>query len=227
MTLSWSMDKIGPIARSVEDCALVLGAIHGFDGLDASAVDRPFSWPGPRDLRTFTVGYFEGQTPADKRDDLRVLRDLGVKLTALKLPSKYPVDAIQLILDTESAAAFDDLTRAGVTDGLNFWPQIFRRGEFVPAVEYLRANRIRSLLMQEMEEMMAQVDLYVGGNDVSLTNLTGHPTVVLPNGFRKSGEVELPSAITFTGRLYGETELLTVAHAYQQATGHHLRHPTL
>jgi Asp-tRNA(Asn)/Glu-tRNA(Gln) amidotransferase A subunit family amidase len=226
MTLAWSMDKIGPIARSIEDCALVFGAIHGFDGLDASVVDRPFSWPCPRDLRTLKVGYVEGNTPADKRDDLRVLRDLGVKLVPIKLASKYPVTALRNILGTEAAAAFDDLTRAGVTEGLNSWPQQFREGEFVPAVEYLRANRIRTLLMQEMEETMAAVDLYVGGNDLVLTNLTGHPTAVLPNGFRKSaGDREVPNAIKFTGRLYGEAELLAVAHAYQQATGHHLRRP--
>jgi Asp-tRNA(Asn)/Glu-tRNA(Gln) amidotransferase A subunit family amidase len=228
MTLSWSMDKIGPIARSVEDCALVFGAIHGFDGLDASAVDRPFSWPCPRDLRTLKVGYVEGGTPADKRDDLRVLREIGVKLVPLKLPEKYPVTAIQMILGTEAAAAFDDLTRAGTTEGLNAWPLTFRRGQFVPAVEYLRANRIRSLVMQEMEEAVAQVDLYVGGNDLLLTNLTGHPTAVLPNGFRKGGGgAEVPDSIKFTGRLYGEAELLAVAHAYQQATGHHLRRPPL
>jgi Asp-tRNA(Asn)/Glu-tRNA(Gln) amidotransferase A subunit family amidase len=227
MTLAWSMDKIGPIARSVEDCALVLGAIHGFDGLDASAVDRPFSWPGSRDLRTVAVGYFETGTAADQRDDLRVLRDLGVKLVPLKLPGKFPVGALHLILGTEAAVAFDDLTRAGVTEGLNSWPHTFRQGQFVPAVEYLRANRIRSLVMQEMEETMTKVDLYVGGNDLLLTNLTGHPTVVMPNGFRKAGSAEVPTAITFTGRLYGETELLGVAHAYQQVTGHHLRHPVL
>jgi Asp-tRNA(Asn)/Glu-tRNA(Gln) amidotransferase A subunit family amidase len=227
MTLSWSMDKVGPLARSVEDCALVFGAIHGFDGLDASAVDRPFSWPCPRDLGTLKVGYFEGGTPADKRDDLRVLRDLGVKLVPIKLPATYPLQALNVILGTEAATAFDDVTRAGVTEGLNSWPQTFRQGEFVPAVEYLRANRIRSLVMREMDETMAAVDLYVGGNDLLLTNLTGHPTVVLPNGFRKAGGVDVPNAITFTGRLYGETELLAVAHAYQQATGHHLRHPTL
>jgi Asp-tRNA(Asn)/Glu-tRNA(Gln) amidotransferase A subunit family amidase len=224
MTLSWSMDKIGALARSVEDCALVFGAIHGFDGLDNCAVDRPFSWPCPRDLRTLKVGYFEGGTSAEVQ---RVLRDLGVTLVPIKLPSKYPVGAISLILGTEAAAAFDDVTRAGVTEGLNSWPQTFRRGQFVPAVEYLRANRVRSLVMQEMEETMALVDLYVGGNDLVLTNLTGHPTVVLPNGFRKAGDIEVPNSITFTGRLYGETELLAVAHAYQQATGHHLRHPML
>jgi Asp-tRNA(Asn)/Glu-tRNA(Gln) amidotransferase A subunit family amidase len=227
MTLAWSMDKVGPLARSVEDCALVFGVLHGFDGLDASAVDRPFSWPCPRDLRTLKVGYFEGGTPADKREDLRVLRDLGVKLVPVKLPRTYPLGALYMILGTEAAAAFDDLTRAGVTEGLNSWPQTFRAGQFVPAVEYLRANRIRSLVMREMDETMAAVDLYVGGDDLLLTNLTGHPTVVLPDGFRKAGGAERPYSITFTGRLYGESEMLAVAHAYQQATGHHLRHPSL
>src|SRR5207253_2362806 len=112
-------------------------------------------------------------------------------------------------------------------EGLNSWPQTFRQGQFIPAVEYLRANRIRTLVMREMEEVMAQVDLYVAGDDLLLTNLTGHPSVVLPNGFQKRGTAEVPSALHFTGRLYGETELLAVAHAYQQATGFHLRHPPM
>jgi Asp-tRNA(Asn)/Glu-tRNA(Gln) amidotransferase A subunit family amidase len=221
------MDKLGPMCRSVEDCALVFAAIHGFDGLDASAVDRPFAWPPSRDLRTLKVGYVEGKTAIAERAELRVLRELGVRLVPIKLPSRYPLDAIRLILGTEAAAAFDDLTRKGITEGLNTWPSTFRQGEFVPAVEYLRANRIRSLVLQEMEEVMSQVDLYVGGNDLLLTNLTGHPTAVLPNGFRKREDVELPTSITFTGRLYGETELLSVAHAYQQATGHHLKRPPM
>jgi Asp-tRNA(Asn)/Glu-tRNA(Gln) amidotransferase A subunit family amidase len=148
-------------------------------------------------------------------------------LVPIKLPSKYPLAPLTLILDTEAATVFDELTRKGITEGLNSWPRTFRQGQFVPAVEYLRANRIRSLIMREMEDVMSQVDLYVGGNDLLLTNLTGHPTVVMPNGFRKSGEVELPTSITFTGRLYGETDLLAVAHAYQQATGHHLRRPPM
>ncbi|HXG12802.1 MAG TPA: amidase [Gemmataceae bacterium] len=223
MTLAWSMDKIGPMARSVEDCALVFGAIHGFDGLDPSAVDRPFTWPLSRDLRTLKVGYFEDAG----EERLRVLRELGVRLVPIKLPAKYPVSALRIILGTEAAAVFDELTRRGITEGLNNWPRTFRQGQFVPAVEYLRANRIRRLVMQEMEEVMAQVDLYVGGNDLLLTNLTGHPTVVLPDGFRKANGVEMPTAVTFTGRLYGEAELLAVAHAYQQATGFHLRRPPM
>jgi Asp-tRNA(Asn)/Glu-tRNA(Gln) amidotransferase A subunit family amidase len=225
MTLSWSMDKLGPMCRSVEDCALVLSAIHGFDGLDPSAVDRPFYWPPRCDLRSLKVGYIERDGGDKDREELRVLRELGVRLIPIKLPSEYPLSALNLILDTEAATVFDELTRKGITEGLNAWPSIFRLGEFVPAVEYLRANRIRSLLMRAMDDVMAKVDLYVGGNDLLLTNLTGHPTVVLPNGLRKSGDTELPTALTFTGRLYGETELLTAAHAYQQATGHHLKRP--
>jgi Asp-tRNA(Asn)/Glu-tRNA(Gln) amidotransferase A subunit family amidase len=228
MTLSWSMDKVGPIARSAEDCALAFAAIHGFDGLDASAVDRPFAWPPPRDLRSLKVGYVEeGRGGVNERAELRVLRDLGVRLVPIKLPSKYPLGPLQVILDTEAATAFDELTRKGITEGLNSWPRTFRAGQFVPAVEYLRANRLRTLILREMEEVMAQVDLYVQGNDLLLTNLTGHPSVVLPDGFRKVGDVELPGSIKFTGRLYGETDLLAVAHAYQQATGHHLRRPPM
>src|SRR5262249_14993976 len=227
MTLAWSMDKLGPIARSVEDCALVFGAIHGFDGLDPSAVDRPFTWPSRRALGTIKVGYVERPGQANEPAYLRVLRDLGVQLVPIKLPDKYPVTALRIILDTESATAFDELTRQGITEGLNSWPQTFRKGEFVPAVEDLRANRIRSLVMREMDEVMARVDLYVGGFDLLLANLTGHPTVVLPDGFRKRDEIEVPTAITFTGRLYGEAELLAVAHAYQQATGVHLKRPPM
>src|SRR5207245_71005 len=137
-----------------------------------------------------------------------------------KLPSKYPVSALHVILGTEAACAFDEVTRQGITEGLNSWPRTFRQGEFVPAIEYLRANRIRSLVMQEMREVMEKVDLYVGGNDLLLANLTGHPTAVLPNGFTKLVGIDVPTAITFTGRLYGETELLAVAKAYQDATGH-------
>lgn len=227
MTLSWSMDKIGPITRSVEDCALVFGAIQGPDGLDPSVVDRSFRWPPRRDLRTLRVGYTEGRVAVKDRPELKVLTDLGVRLTPIKLPDKFPLQAIKITLDVEAGAAFDQVTRDGITEGLNAWPQTFRKAQFVPAVEYLRANRLRTLVMKAMDEAIDKVDAYVGGNDLLLTNLTGHPTVVLPNGFRKANEVETPTALTFTGRLYGETELLALAQAYQEATGFHLRRPAL
>jgi Asp-tRNA(Asn)/Glu-tRNA(Gln) amidotransferase A subunit family amidase len=172
------------------------------------------------------VGYL-GETPILERPELKVLRDLGVKLAPIKLPSQHPVAALRLILNVEAATAFDEITRQGITEGLNQWPDSFRRAQFVTAVEYLRANRIRTLLMQEMDQVMSGVDAYVGGNDLVVANLTGHPTLVLPNGFQKRGDVETPTALTFTGRLYGEMELLALGHAYQQATGFHLRRPPM
>lgn len=227
MALAWSMDKVGPLGRSVEDCALVFGAIHGADGLDPTAVDRPFHWPSRRDLRSLRVGFIESKESTRGRLELEVLRDLGVQLVPIRLPEKVPINALRHILTAEAATAFDGLTREGVTGGLNSWPRTFQAGQFIPAVEYLRANRVRTLLMREMEEVLRPIDLYVGGNDLFITNLTGHPTVVLPNGFTRRDGAEVPTSLTFSGHLFGETELLAVAHAYQQATGHHLKRPTL
>jgi Asp-tRNA(Asn)/Glu-tRNA(Gln) amidotransferase A subunit family amidase len=218
MTLTWSMDKLGPIARSVDDCALVFAAVHGADGKDATAVDRPFAWPCPRPVKGLRVGYFGKEM--DGREELKVLKDLGVKLVPIKLPDTLPIDALHLILTVEAAAAFDDAILAG-GDGLGLWPTTFRRGRFIPAVEYLRAQRVRTLAMREMARLMETVDLYVGSPDSGLlTNLTGHPVVVVPNG-------KPPASLTFTGRLWGESELLAVAKAYQDATGHHLKRPDM
>jgi Asp-tRNA(Asn)/Glu-tRNA(Gln) amidotransferase A subunit family amidase len=227
MSLSWSMDKLGPIARSVEDCALVFAAIHGYDGLDLTAVDRPFAWPAGREQSSFRVGYIEGKRPLDDRPEIRTLRELGVKLVPIKLPDKYPVGALTVILDTEAAAVFDPLTRSGVREGIGRWATTFRRAQFITAVEYLRANRIRTLVMREMEEVMRDIDAYVSGDDLTLTNLTGHPSVVVPDGDRRNGKNEQPGTVTFTGKLFGESELLALAHAYQQASGAHLRRPPL
>ncbi len=227
MALAWSMDKIGPITRSVQDAALVFAAIHGYDGLDPTAVTRSFPWPPRRSLSSLKVGYIAGDTPVDQREDLKVLRSLGVQLVEFQLPSDIPVGPVASILNVEAATVFDDLIRAGDMEGLNRWPAAWRQAKFVTAVDYLRANRVRTLLIQDMQQRMKQVDLYVGGNDLVLTNLTGHPTVVMPDGFRETDGVETPESITFTGQLFGESELLAVAHAYQQATGHHLRRPNM
>jgi Asp-tRNA(Asn)/Glu-tRNA(Gln) amidotransferase A subunit family amidase len=263
MTLGWSLDKIGPIARSVEDCALVLDAIHGADGLDMTAIDQPFAWPPRRDLRELRVGYVKQAEGEPEQPELAVLRELGVKLVPFKLPEGLPVDALRVMLDGESATVFDELTRQGVTEGLNLWPGSFRRAQFVPAIEYLRAARVRTMLMRSMGEAIQGIDLYVRGNDLMITNFTGHPTVVLPYGPRRTGgrgrgrgrrggegrggQAERgvqaargqggegstadtpaqPGAITFTGRLFGESDLLAVAHAFQRATGDHLRRPPL
>ena len=228
MSLSWTMDKIGPIARSLEDCALILDAIHGTDGLDSTVTDQPFAWPPNRSIRGLKVGYVkQNNRPDDQRDELKTLKELGVELVPIELPNDLPVGAITLMLSTEAAAVFDDLTRKHITEGLNSWPGTFRDGQFIPAVEYLRASRVRTLLMRQMARLMSTVDLYVGGNDLSITNLTGHPTAVLPHGFRDDTGRQRPGSLTFTGQLYGESTLLAVATAFQQAVGDHLKRPPL
>lgn len=228
MTLSWSMDKIGPIARSIEDCALIFGKIHGSDPRDFSAVDRPFAWPAKEDLKSLKVGYFEAaDRPAAEKHAIEVVKELGVTLVPIQLPQKYPVGPLTLILNTEAAAAFDDITRAGIRDGIGKWGTTFRQGQFVPAVEYLRACRIRTLVMQEMAEVMQGIDAYIGGDDLTLANFTGHPTVVVPDGEREGSTSGQPGTITFTGALFGESRLLALAHAYQQVSDGHLKRPAL
>jgi Asp-tRNA(Asn)/Glu-tRNA(Gln) amidotransferase A subunit family amidase len=250
MALSWTLDKVGPLARSAEDCALVLDAVRGADGRDPSAVDRPFSWSPGLDPRRLRVGWvpelFEEPLPGEDEDaaglareqrrldrgTLEDLRALGIELVPIELPDR-PVGALSLILTAEASAAFDELTRSGRDDLLvrqeaNAWPNVFRQGRTIPAVEYVQANRIRTLLARDMEALFARVDLYVtpayGGSNLLLTNLTGHPMVALPNGFRADGT---PGSVTVTGALFGEAALLTLAEAYQRSTDHHSRHPDL
>jgi Asp-tRNA(Asn)/Glu-tRNA(Gln) amidotransferase A subunit family amidase len=241
MALSWTMDKIGPICRTVEDCALVLNAIYGPDGRDNTVVDLPFNWDAGRYLRRLKVGYIKSAFEQDRDDEqwkandlatLQTLRGLGVNLIEIELPD-YPVEALSFILNVEAAAAFDELTRSGRDDLLvrqieNAWPNRFRQARMIPAVEYIQANRVRTLLVEAMQQLMSCVDVYVApswvGDNLLLTNLTGQPAVVVPNGFNKEGE---PTSITFTGRFFGEAELLTVAKAYQDSTGFHLKHPAL
>lgn len=228
MPLAWSMDKVGPIARSIEDCALVFNAIHGADGRDATAVDRPFAWPWRGDLRSLRVGYFESERARPGYNEtLEVLRSLGTRLVPITLPDEIPAWALTSILNVEAATVFDELTRRGVSEGLFRWPDAFRQGQFTPAVEYLRANRFRTLLMRSMTQLFERVDLYVGGDDLAITNLTGHPTVVFPCGFQEGPTGPSPLAMTFTGGLFEEAPLLALAHAYQLATGHHRRRPDL
>lgn len=239
MALSWSMDKIGPIARSVEDCALVFDAIYGPDGKDETVIDLPFNWDVGLDIKRLRIGFVETAFEERREEEqwktndgatLESLRSLGLRLEAIRLPD-YPVEALSFILNAEAAAAFDDLTRTNRDDLLvrqieNAWPNRFRQSRFIPAVEYIQANRVRRLVMEAMAELMSRIDVYVvpsyGGNNLLLTNLTGHPCVVLPNGFTEKAH---PTSITFIGKLYGEAELLAVAKAYQDATDFHLHRP--
>lgn len=238
MALSWSMDKIGPMCRTVEDCAIVLNAIYGPDGKDQSVYNVPFSYSPSIDLKKLRVGYlksdFDSAKINRKQNDatLASLRAMGMNLIPISLPS-LPVAQLSFILSAEAAAAFDELTRSGKDDLLvrqikNAWPNVFRASRFIPAVEYLQANRVRYLLIQEMAKLFEQVDLYVApsleGNNLLLTNLTGHPCVVVPNGFNEEGT---PTSITFIGKLFDEGTLLAFARAYQNAHDFHLKHPSL
>lgn len=238
MALSWSMDKIGPICRSVEDCALVFNAIYGPDEKDLTVVDLPFNWNPELELKRIRVGYlkkaFERDYATKTNDEavLEVLRSLGVDLIPFELPD-IPVYSISFILNVEAAAGFDELTRSNRDDLLvrqieNAWPNVFRQARLIPAVEYIQANRIRSLLQQEMIQKMKGIDVYVapsfGGSNLLLTNLTGHPAVVVPNGFNKQGS---PTSISFIGDLFEEEKTLRLAMAFQETTEHHLKRPRL
>jgi len=240
MALSWSMDKLGPICRTVEDCALVLEAIHGADGVDPTARTVPFNWDAGKLLSGIRIGYyrraFQEGTSRTRDLDLRALealRGLGVEPVLVELPGEFPTGALRIILNAESAAAFDDLTRSG-RDGLlvrqdpGAWPNLFRQARMIPAVEFIQANRVRTMIMGALDSALEGVDVFLApsfwGDLLLMTNLTGHPVVVVPSGFDEEGN---PVSVSFVGSLWGEGDLLRVAKAWQDATGHHLRRPPL
>jgi Asp-tRNA(Asn)/Glu-tRNA(Gln) amidotransferase A subunit family amidase len=239
MPLSWSMDKIGPICRTVEDCAIVFNAIHGPDGLDQSVYDLPFNYDPKVKLNKLRIGYLKGEFEQEKGErkendeaTLQKMRVLGVNLIPVELPD-YPLRNISFVLSTEAAAAFDVLTRSNRDDLLkqqdaDAWPNTFRQRRFVPAVEYLQAQRLRYLLIQDTAKVFDKVDLILApsltGRSLLLSNLTGHPGVVVPNGFTKAGT---PTSICFIGKLFGEGQLLAVAKQYQDATDFHRQHPVI
>jgi Asp-tRNA(Asn)/Glu-tRNA(Gln) amidotransferase A subunit family amidase len=242
MALSWSMDKIGPICRAVEDCALVFDAIHGPDGHDETVIDTPFSWDVDRDPSDLRVGYlrsaFEAEPSEEQREwhdinlaTLEVIRGMGIEPVPLELP-EVPISALGFILRVEAAAAFDEMTRTNLDDTLvrqdpSAWPNRLRTARAVPAVEYIQANRVRRIAMREMARILDGIDVYLSptrGDNLRITNLTGHPAVVVPNGFRANST---PTSITFCGNLFRDSEALLLARAYQEATEFHLRHPSL
>ena len=239
MPLSWSMDKLGPICRTVEDCAIVFNAIYGPDGLDQSVYDLPFNYDPKIKLGKLRIGYLKGDFDEEKGErkehdeaTLQKLRALGANLIPVELPD-YPLRDISFVLSTEAAAAFDELTRSNRDDLMkqqdaDAWPNTFRQSRFVPAVEYLQAQRLRYLLIQDTAKLFDKVDLFLApslsGRSLLLSNLTGNPGVVVPNGFTKAGT---PTSICFIGKLFGEAQLLAVAKQYQDATDFHRKHPVI
>jgi Asp-tRNA(Asn)/Glu-tRNA(Gln) amidotransferase A subunit family amidase len=291
MALSWTMDKLGPICRAVEDCAAVLAAIYGPDGEDLSVRDAAFNWNAGLDWKTLRVGYLKAgfdadqppppeQPPAadetaeqkqhrerrarmqaasrarreyDRKFDLAALdklRAMGVNVIPLDLP-KLPWGAMTPLLTAEAAAAFDELTTTGrdkllTEQSPEDWPNSFRVARFYPAVEYIQANRARSLGIQAMSKLFEQVDVIVASTNseqLVVTNLTGHPAVIVPNGLRGNdapappavdtgdddqiGGPGTPVSITFLGGHYQDAKLCAFARAYQQATGFEKLHPKL
>ncbi|RXH57968.1 amidase [Granulicella sibirica] len=290
MALTWSMDKIGPICRSVEDCAMVLSAIYGPDGKDLSVKDASFNWDAEFDWKTLRVGYFKAAFEAPKADEeekepvgataaemeayrgrvagrreflarqsydlkynvaaVEKLRAMGVALIPVEMP-KFPFGSIVPVLEAEAAAAFDELTRSG-QDGLltgqkaGDWPNTFRVARFYSAVDYVQAMRARTLAVGLMAELFKTVDVIVtpsSGTQLSATNLTGQPAVIVPNGVRgedapvprvtEDGAAEnvggpgTPVSLTFLGALYSDARVASFARAYQEATGFHRLRPGL
>ena len=290
MALSWSMDKIGPICRAVEDCALVLSVITGQDQKDLSVQPAAFNWDARFDWKRLRVGYLksafdaptlpelkaptaggdaemeaykrrvarvQGQTARAAYDlkyataALAVVRGkMGVTLIPVEMP-KLPFQAMVPVLEAEGAAAFDELTRGGKDKLLAGqdpfdWPNNFRVARFYPAVDYLQAMRARTLAIQAMHELFGQVDVIVTpsqGVQLTATNLTGYPAVIVPNGIRgddapaspdtgdgalqNAGGPGTPVSLTFLGGLYADARVAAFARAYQDATGFHKLHPKL
>lgn len=238
MALSWTMDKLGPLARSAEDCALIFAAIHGPDNSDHSVYAAPFNWDGNENVRGLRVGVlqsaFDAQQTSKPFDTaaLAVIAALGVTVVPVTIP-ELPYDAMRIILSAEAGAAFDELTRSGrvrelAGQGPGAWPHTFRSARLIPAVDYINANRVRTQAIQAWDGWMQQFDVLVAPTSSAqllATNLTGHPAVILPHGFRETDGT--PLSITFVGRLFEEGTMLRLAHAYQRETTHHLRHPAL
>ncbi len=236
MALTWSMDKVGPITRSVEDAALVFDAIYGPDGYDLTVKDLPFGYERREDLAGLRVGVPEGAFSGEGRfaefyqktlDDLEAL---GAELVPITLP-ELPLNGMFNLLTAEGAAAFDEMTLSDADDELvwqadNAWPNSFRALRFYPAVEYIQLNRVRMMLIQQMDDAIADVDAYITppfwGSNLLITNLTGHPAVVFPIGFSEEGT---PTTITLMGHLFDEKTILEAAHLLQEANGMHKKHP--
>ena len=227
MPLSWTMDKIGPITRCVEDAAAVFAAIHGADGKDSTVRDYPFSWPPRSDVSNLRVGYVKGRQEVQDRKDLKILKQLGVRLVEINLPDQRTTRALTSVINVEGASTFDAMLRENNVEGWNTWPGSFRSAQFVTAIDYLRIMRERRKLMIEMEAAMSNVDVIVNANDLVITNLTGHPSVIVPQDFRERRGVKMPSSTIFAGRLNGESDLLALAHAYQSMLTAHLQRPPL
>jgi Asp-tRNA(Asn)/Glu-tRNA(Gln) amidotransferase A subunit family amidase len=237
MVLAWTSDKIGPICRSAEDAAIVFYYIHGADQYDASSISFAFNYTGSTDIKKLKIAYISNyidSLPANspEKQTLATLKEMGARLIPLYFPdSLHGDEMLSLIIGVESAAAFDGLTRSSQDDEMvqqnkDRWPNTFRTSRFVPAVEYLNACRMRYQIMKKMDPVIDAYDIIITppetGDQLAITNLTGNPSITLPNGFLPNG---MPAGITFIGKHFGEANLLAFAKVYQEHTRFHLKHP--
>lgn len=243
MTLSWSLDKVGPICRSAEDAAIVFAYIHGTDGYDMSAVNRPFNYvadvPVKKMKIAYAKNYFDKITDTSRSEwkVLETYKKMGAELIPVNFPDSgvYTFNIMDIVISAECAAAFDEFTRYNMDDEMTMqrkydWPNSFRVSRLMSAVEYINANRHRFLLMQKVNEAMKDIDVMIcptrgSGNQGAITNLTGQPVVCMPTGFDKRNQ--LPTSITLIGNLYAEATLLAAAKAYQDATEFNKQHPAM
>jgi Asp-tRNA(Asn)/Glu-tRNA(Gln) amidotransferase A subunit family amidase len=239
MALSWSMDKVGPICRTAEDCAIILNIIRGKDNRDPCTVYAPFNYTSKLNVKNLRVGYlkinFEKNYDLKDNDSITLikLKDLGFNLVPVEFKPDVPLQDLSIILEAEAGAAFDLLTRNGDDDKMvkqtkDSWPNIFRASRFIPAVEYINANRLRTKLIRQVNDIMQKFDVLVvpslEDDSQLLFNLTGHPCITFPNGFTSKG---MPTSITFVGNLYAEGVILSAANQFQLATNFNKKHPSL
>ena len=243
MALSYSLDKIGPICRSAADAAIVFNYIHGTDGKDGSAVNKPFNYNPTKNIKKLKIAYAKNyfdkikDTNRSEFEVLKQFRKMGIELIPINFPDSgvYQFNIMDIVIGAECAAQFDEMTRLGIDDAMtrqtkNDWPNQFRTSRFIPAIEYINAQRHRTTLMQKVNEVISQYDAIIcpsrgGGNQSAITNLTGHPVVCVPTGL--DAKWQLPTGISFVGKLFDEGTILNIAHQYQKATGWDEMHPTM
>jgi len=227
MPLAWSMDKIGPIARHVDDLALVFGTLLGTDGKDPSVVERPFHWPIDRKLSEFTIGVTEDPLSSTEQSALDFLKSSGAKTKPIDLKGEIPVEALSVMLGVEAAAVFESPYRADRAANYGLWSSTFRNAQFVTAIHFLQANRLRGQLITETQRKLSEVDLVLGGNDLTLTNLTGHPSLIVQCGSETVREKKTPGVVKLTAAAYREDVLLHVGKAIQASMPPDPNAPTL
>jgi len=235
MTLRWTLDKVGAITRSVRDTASVLNVLHGPDGHDETVTTVPFAWDGRQDVRGLKIGYVEREfagTSASSRvlsAALDVYRAAGAELVKVTLPDG-PAAAIYALLNAEAGAMFDELVRGGginelADTGVNGRANQLRASRFIPAVDYIRAQRARTILLQQMNGLFGMIDTLLApasSDAVTIGNLTGHPAITVPCGFTDG----LPSGLMVMGPLYQEQRIMRVAAAFEAATTWHTSTPS-